>query len=145
MRGLSLTAAVLVISFIFAVYAEHDVTSFSSEIIDDERVWLVEFYSTMCGSCKEFSTVWSQVESSMRSIVTAQVNIDFPEGMEIAKKLKVLEEGVPNVKLLNRKHVEGGTTIMSGKRGKNVLVHGLEDILISVLELQCHIPNYCAS
>jgi thiol-disulfide isomerase/thioredoxin len=145
MQGFSLTAAFLVISFLFAVYAEHDVTSFSSEIIDDERVWLVEFYSTMCGSCKEFSTVWSQVESSMRSIVTAQVNIDFPEGMEIAKKLKVLEEGVPNVKLLNRKHVEGGTTIMSGKGGRNVLVYGHEDILISVLELQCRIPNYCAS
>ena len=115
MQGISLSAVVLVISFFFAVYAEHDVTSFATEIVEDERVWLVEFYSTMCGSCKEFSNVWSKVDGSMRSIVTAQVNIDFPEGMEIAKKLKVLEEGIPNVKLLNSKHLMSGTTIMSGK------------------------------
>ena len=120
MQGLCLAVVVLVISCLFAVYAEHDVTSFASEIIDDERVWLVEFYSTMCGSCKEFSTVWEKVDASMRSIVTAQVNIDFPAGMEIAKKLKVLEEGIPNVKLLNSNHLKSGTTIMSGEKNSVV-------------------------
>ena len=140
MQGFSLTNLLLVISFLFASYAEHDVT-FGAENIDDERVWLVEFYSTMCGSCKEFSSVWSKVDASIRSIVTAQVNIDFPEGMEMAKKLKVLEEGVPNVKLLHSKHSNSGTTIMSGRRPFGAFV--AEDILNDVPELQYNIMNYC--
>ena len=93
---------------------DFDMTSFKSNVIDDERVWLVEFYSTMCGSCKEFSGVWSKIEASMKSIETTKINIDHPEGMEVAKALRVLDEGVPNVRLLNSKTNSNGVTVMSG-------------------------------
>ena len=100
---------------------DFDMTSFKSNVIDDERVWLVEFYSTMCGSCKEFSGVWSKIEASMKSIETTQINIDHPEGMEVAKSLRVLEEGVPNVRLLNSKTNSNGVTVMSGMLQKSII------------------------
>lgn len=93
---------------------DFDMTSFKSKVIDDERVWLVEFYSTMCGSCKEFSGVWSKIEASMKSIETTKINIDHVDGMEVAKALRVLEEGIPNVRILNSKTNLNGVTVMSG-------------------------------
>ena len=100
---------------------DFDMTSFKSNVIDDERVWLVEFYSTMCGSCKEFSGVWSKIEASMKSIETTKINIDHPEGMEVAKALRVLDEGVPNVRLLNSKTNSNGVTVMSGMPQKSII------------------------
>jgi len=69
------------------------------QILKDERVLAVEFYSPMCGSCKEFSATWTQLETKLKSVMTAKVNIDTKDGMEIAKNEKVLEEGIPNVRL----------------------------------------------
>lgn len=96
------------------VSVEFNLESFKSDVVNDDRVWLVEFYSTMCGSCKEFSGVWEKLEKSMRSIATAQINIDQPHGMAIAQALDVLEEGIPSVRLLNSKQKASGISIMSG-------------------------------
>jgi thioredoxin-like negative regulator of GroEL len=94
---------------------EFDLDSFKLDVVNDDRVWLVEFYSTMCGSCKEFSAVWKKLDQSMRSISTAQINIDEPHGMAIAKALDVLDEGIPNVRLLNSRQKPNGVSIMTGK------------------------------
>jgi thioredoxin-like negative regulator of GroEL len=85
-----------------------DLATFKSTILTDEKVWLVEFYSGMCGSCKEFSATWSKVEKSMKSIATAKINIDNKGGMEIAKELGVLEEGIPNIRLFKSLKAESG-------------------------------------
>ena len=63
------------------------------EVMEDERVFMVEFYSGMCGSCREFSPTWTKLENVAKNIATTKVNIDEPDGMEFAKKLGVLEEG----------------------------------------------------
>ncbi len=69
------------------------------EVMEDERVFMVEFYSGMCGSCREFSPTWTKLENVAKNIATTKVNIDEPDGMEFAKKLGVLEEGLPNIRL----------------------------------------------
>jgi len=81
---------------------------------DDERAWLVEFHSPMCGSCKEFEPVFKRVSASLgQNIAVGTVNIDTKEGMSIAKSLGVLEEGLPNVRLMNKR---GGAS-----RGSSIL------------------------
>jgi thiol-disulfide isomerase/thioredoxin len=101
-----------------------DLAAFKATVLTDEKVWAVEFYSSMCGSCKEFNPTWTKVEKSLKSIATTKVNIDTKEGMEIAKELGVLEEGIPNLRLFsNLKSTSSnrigslpkGTTIMSGQ------------------------------
>ena len=57
----------------------------------------------MCGSCKEFTPIWDKLDQSMKSIVTTKVNIDDKGGMDVAKMMGVLDEGVPNVRLIHHR------------------------------------------
>eukprot|EP00596_Hydrurales_sp_CCMP1899_P011308 CAMPEP_0119043740 /NCGR_PEP_ID=MMETSP1177-20130426/25389_1 /TAXON_ID=2985 /ORGANISM="Ochromonas sp, Strain CCMP1899" /LENGTH=142 /DNA_ID=CAMNT_0007012511 /DNA_START=1 /DNA_END=429 /DNA_ORIENTATION=+ len=109
-----ITLFLLVSCFTF-VASEKDwnLKSFQENVLSDDRVWIVEFYSSMCGSCKEFSSIWEKVDSSLKSIATAKINIDDTGGMEVAKHLKVLEEGIPNVRVFH-KNKNTGTSIVKG-------------------------------
>jgi len=91
-----------------------DPTEFQKKVLNDERVWMLEFYSPMCGSCTEFTPTWSKLESSAKSIVTSKVNIDDSAGMELAKKLGVLDEGLPGVRLFTSK-TGNGMSIVAGE------------------------------
>ena len=84
-----------VVVTLFALCSATDVThSFRESVINDDRVWLVEFYSEMCGSCKEFAPTWDMIEQSLPNMSCGKVNIDTPEGMKIAQELNVLEEEI---------------------------------------------------
>ena len=85
-----------------------------STFLDDERAVLVEFYSGMCGSCKEFEPTWAKIEKAAKSIATAKVNIDADEGLAIAESLGVLEEGLPNVRLFKTASDRKGVSIIPG-------------------------------
>lgn len=123
---------------------DFDMTSFKTNVIDDERVWLVEFYSTMCGSCKEFSGVWSKIEASMKSIETTKINIDHPDGMEVAKALRVLDEGVPNVRLLNSRTNSNGVTVMSGMFEKSDKLSSFTDLVHhNLIDRICSLNSIC--
>ena len=69
------------------------------EVLADERVFMVEFYSGMCGSCQEFAPTWAKLEKAAKNVATAKVNIDEEEGMKFAQKVGVLDEGLPNIRL----------------------------------------------
>ncbi len=88
--------------------------AFESDVVDDLRVWVVEFYSPMCGSCQEFASIWDKVDKNMKSILTGKVNIDETEGAALAKKLGVLDEGLPNIRLFNKVGDSKGVSIMNG-------------------------------
>jgi thiol-disulfide isomerase/thioredoxin len=49
------------------VFSDDDQTSLTLEgfqqFLKDERVGVVEYYSPMCGSCKEFAGSWTKIES----------------------------------------------------------------------------------
>jgi hypothetical protein len=47
-----------------------DASKFQTDVVSDNRVWLVEFYSAMCGSCTEFAPTWTKIEGAMKSIAT---------------------------------------------------------------------------
>ena len=94
-----------------------------AELLADERVAVVEFYSAMCGSCKEFEPHWAETEKKLKSIATAKVNIDTPEGMKIAQSQKgLLEDGIPAVRLFaSKSSVSVGIVKGEVKKSKEVV------------------------
>lgn len=60
---------------------EVDKTNFDEKIKKDPRVFVMEFYSPMCGSCKEFAPKWEKLEKVLEEklIGAAKVNIDNKE------------------------------------------------------------------
>ena len=35
--------------------------NFNEKVISSDTVWVVEFYSQMCGACEEFEPTWNKV------------------------------------------------------------------------------------
>ena len=96
-----------------ALCADLDPLHFQHEVLEDDKAWVVEFYSPMCGSCQEFTPVWNSLEKKIKSMKTGKINIDNKEGLKIAQKLGVLDEGIPNVQLMTKKGTS--VSIMKGK------------------------------
>lgn len=94
-----------------------DPTTFASSVLDDDRVWLVEFYSSMCGGCQEFASTWNRIEklyskNSNGVIATGKINIDKKEGLKVAEDLGVLEDGVPHVRIFTKKGDKKGSVVV---------------------------------
>ena len=73
-------------------------------VLSDGNVWLLEFASAHCGSCKEFAPEWAKLAGALKRIKCGSVSIDNADGKALAQKLGVMEEGIPNLKLV---HVAG--------------------------------------
>jgi hypothetical protein len=43
--------------------------------LDDSDIWLVEFFSPMCGSCEEFKSTWIEVAAALNGQVVSRVSI----------------------------------------------------------------------
>lgn len=102
----------------FAAGSDLDASTFKTTVLDDERVWLVEFYSAMCGGCKEFASTWDRIEkayqkgSTSGAIASGKINIDDKAGMKIAQELGVLDDGVPHVRLFKNKDDKNGIAVV---------------------------------
>ena len=105
---------------------------FQTEVVEDSRVWIVEFFSPMCGSCQEFASIWEKVEANMKTIRVGKINIDDPNGAALAKSLGVLEEGVPNIRLFSVVGNGKGISIMNGDTmltGKQIMTKVRSNVL----------------
>lgn len=90
----------LVSSFACYLSLELNPSGFDKEVLNDSNIWLVEFYSEMCGSCKEFSPTWDAITSKVKSLSCGKINIDDKFGTALAQKLGVLDQGLPNIQLI---------------------------------------------
>jgi hypothetical protein len=45
--------------------------------LDDSDVWLVEFFSPMCGSCEEFKSTWIEVAAALNGQALSLVSVVF--------------------------------------------------------------------
>lgn len=88
---------------------------FDSEVQGDDRVWVIEFFSKMCGSCQEFAPTWSKLKKKLPSFRVAEVDIDQKAGMQLAEKLGVLEEGIPCLRLFHSKSQPNGISVLNSK------------------------------
>lgn len=91
------------ISFIYA----SDIPEFD-DAVNSDTIVAIKFHSTKCGSCKEFSPIWDEYSEMMTGMIhTAIVNIDEKAGLRLAQELGVLDEGIPNVRVLVNKSKKG--------------------------------------
>jgi hypothetical protein len=44
---------------------ELDPLTFKQDVINDERVWLVDFYSKLCAVCAAFSPTWVKIQNKV--------------------------------------------------------------------------------
>mmetsp|Transcript_63474 Transcript_63474/g.127463 ORF Transcript_63474/g.127463 Transcript_63474/m.127463 type:complete len:148 (-) Transcript_63474:235-678(-) len=87
--------------------------NFTTSVVESKTVFVVEYYSKMCGSCKEFEPIWSRVASSIESEYgIGRVNIDSKEGMKLAKQQGILKLGIPAVQVVAGSH---SSVVMAGK------------------------------
>ena len=80
---------------------ELSAASWDKVIDNDPHVWAVKFYSKLCSSCQAFKPAYEAVSQQVEGLHWAGLNIDEKENIALAKKFGVLNEGIPNVKLLN--------------------------------------------
>ena len=78
-----------------------DAATYDKEISNDSHIWVVKFHSTMCGSCQAFAPAFKAAREQVDGLHWAAVSIDDKNNIALAKRLGVLSEGIPNVKLIN--------------------------------------------
>jgi hypothetical protein len=109
--------------------ADLDPATFQQTVLNDGRVWMVEFYSAMCGGCQEFASTWERIEKAFSegstggAIATGKINIDNKAGLKIAEELGVLDDGVPHVRLFKEKGDVKGTPVVKSKATSLVTLH----------------------
>ena len=95
-RLLLLAAAALAADEIFL-----DADNFDSVVTASGKPWVVEFYSEMCGSCKEFAPTWHAFADKIAGVEglgTARVCVDKKPGSKLAGGLAGLfDKGIPQV------------------------------------------------
>ena len=95
-----------IFTFIFLIeiitssdYANLDIENFDNELDASKEFWLIEFYSEKCSTCQEFSSIWVKLTKQVKYLKIGRVNIDFPKGLNLATKIKALDNGIPCIRL----------------------------------------------
>jgi thiol-disulfide isomerase/thioredoxin len=88
------------------LHEHHDILELSAKqyekmVAADDHVWAVKFHSEMCGSCQSFKPTFEAGAEAVDGLHWAAINIDIKENIGLAKRMGVLTEGIPNVKLVN--------------------------------------------
>mmetsp|Transcript_36730 Transcript_36730/g.50991 ORF Transcript_36730/g.50991 Transcript_36730/m.50991 type:complete len:158 (+) Transcript_36730:158-631(+) len=105
--------------------------NFETKIIRSPQVWVLEFMSPKCGTCKELKPVFEFVAGKMKQHISfGTVNIDDPDAMQLAKNLGVMEEGIPNIKMFRMSDgkptaVWTGWDVPSAKEIEHLIQKGL--------------------
>ena len=81
-----------------------NIDNFTSTVIKSANIWIIEYYSEMCGTCQEFYETWNSLTKSFEGVKFGRVNIDDKKGMELAKQEKALENAIPAVRLIYGKN-----------------------------------------
>ena len=63
--------------------------NYEKTVVDSQSVWMIEFGSDMCGSCKDFTPVYEALAAAFPGVHAGFVNIDSEDGMKLAQELKV--------------------------------------------------------
>ena len=81
-----------------------DDASFEALVAASPEAWVLEFGSPRCGTCRELAPLYAAVAERLGAAARfGHVDIDTEGGMALARRLDVLEEGVPNVRAWARR------------------------------------------
>ena len=90
--------------------------SFEAQVAASPDAWVLEFSSPRCGTCRELAPLYAAVAARLGGAARfGEVDIDSEGGMALARRLRVLDEGVPNVRAWARRDApQGGDRVFSG-------------------------------
>ena len=107
MRGVRSIALLLLCSLLplsGASLPAVDDASFDALVAASPEAWVLEFSSPRCGTCRELAPLYAAVAERLSGAARfGEVDIDTEGGMALARRLDVLEEGVPNVRAWARR------------------------------------------
>ena len=92
-----------------------DADEFRAVVGASRRVFMVEFFSGMCGYCQEFEPTCLELAAQASRLEPARVNIDGDGGAALAADLGILDEGIPCVVVFNRGDARRHETLMAGE------------------------------
>jgi hypothetical protein len=119
-------ALALILSVLLAVrpasagdYAALDETNFQTSVLDSPHVWILKFGSKKCSSCAAFEPTFAEFTASLGGgYHVGQVNIDEREGMALARRLGILQHGIPGVFLVGDEGADAEPVkLMAGDMG----------------------------
>lgn len=116
-----------------------DANSFETTVANTDHVWLLEFMSPRCGTCKEMAPVYEQVAASLSDkFEFGTVNIDDKAGMELAKSTNALNDGIPCVMAFRS---PGGKPLSVWTGNDAPSAAELEKLVLSKLKANPQDPN----
>lgn len=93
-------------------YREIHVDNFNARVRDSNFVWMLEFYSAMCGACQQFQPTFDELSKKLNAkVLIGKVNIDERVGLKLAQDLGVLQHGVPTIRLYTAPGNEGQSVL----------------------------------
>ena len=73
---------------------EITVDSFNTEVINSDKLTVVDFYATWCGPCRKLSPILEEVETELSDRVNF-AKIDTDDNIDVAKEYQV--SGLPTL------------------------------------------------
>jgi len=89
-------------------------------VLSHPHVWAVRFHS----ACQSFEPAWLAAVGAVPGLHWGSVNIDVRDNVPLAQRLGVLQEGIPNVKLINAGSPGGVVNVMANEE-----VFGAEELI----------------
>eukprot|EP00941_MAST-03F_sp_MAST-3F-sp1_P003990 g3990.t1 len=94
-------------------FTKIDGDNYKDIVLKSDEVWIVKFGSERCGSCAAFEPTFHEFVAKLDgSMKVGYVNIDEPKGIELARDMEVLGNGIPGVYLINSKEEDEHTLLM---------------------------------
>ena len=84
-----------------------------SEIINSDKLVLIDFHATWCGPCKQLSPIVQEVSKEMGDAVRV-IKIDVDKDQTVAQKYQI--RGVPTMMILKKGNNFGGNQVCCLKR-----------------------------
>lgn len=90
-----------------------------STVKKERHVWAVKFFDPMCSACEEFAPSFDGARALVPGLHWATFSIGAGPSQQanvlLATKLGILEEGLPNVKLVNAATTGALTAVVTGE------------------------------
>ena len=89
----------LISSFAALNINDLNIENYENEVFSTKEIWLIEYYSEKCSTCKEFSVIWEKLIKNITYLKIGRVNIDEQKGLNLAIKNDALNNGIPCIRL----------------------------------------------
>ena len=100
-----------------------DSNNFQSEVIDSDKLTIVDFYADWCGPCRKLAPIVEEIEQELSDkIKFTKINTD--ENIEVAKEYQV--SGLPTLLVINNGKV---VERMVGLMPKSSIITNIEKFL----------------